>query len=142
LEVEDFSDVFARLTDFPLAAQHEMLDETITSIDSGTYANDVVQMFSAWLAGDGAKLVALADATAPTVTGGTSEIAQYLITERNENMAVTIQTYLQSQDSTFVMVGALHLVGERGLVSLLQQAGYRPVRLANNAQPVALVSGD
>ena len=46
-----------------------------------------------------------------------------LLTERNERWVKTIQEQL-AKTSTFYAVGALHLVGEQGLINQLQEAGY------------------
>ena len=51
------------------------------------------------------------------------------IVARNERMVQTVLPYL-SEDSVFIAVGALHLPGEDGLVSLLRSRGYRLTPLA------------
>jgi uncharacterized protein len=51
------------------------------------------------------------------------EFERRLIVDRNHRMAERMEPYLQ-QGGAFVAVGALHLPGEQGLVSLLRQRGY------------------
>lgn len=48
---------------------------------------------------------------------------QDLLTDRNLKMAETIDRY-STNNSALIGVGAAHLVGERGLLSLLKQRGY------------------
>ncbi len=48
-----------------------------------------------------------------------------IIYERNVGMADKIDGYLKSNEKHFVVVGAGHLVGEKGLVNLLIKKGYK-----------------
>jgi uncharacterized protein YbaP (TraB family) len=49
--------------------------------------------------------------------------------ERNARMARRIQDFLKSDQTYFVVVGAGHMVGEQGLVALLQRRGYTVTQL-------------
>lgn len=51
-----------------------------------------------------------------------------LLDERNLRMVERMQPRLESGNA-FIAVGALHLYGERGLLALLQQRGYRVTRI-------------
>ncbi len=55
---------------------------------------------------------------------GLSRIYGRLIYERNRNMASKIEDYLKSGGKYFVVVGAAHLVGERGILERLKARGY------------------
>lgn len=52
-----------------------------------------------------------------------------LIDQRNRRMVQAMREHLQA-GQTFVAIGALHLPGKNGIISLLQKAGYRvePIR--------------
>jgi len=52
--------------------------------------------------------------------------------ERNLKMAEKIEEFLAGSDVYFIVVGAAHLVGERGLVNLMEQSGYRVEQLYNS----------
>ena len=60
---------------------------------------------------------------------GFDKMEAKLLTERNERWVKTIQEQL-AKTSTFYAVGALHLVGEEGLINQLQEAGYsvKPIK--------------
>jgi uncharacterized protein YbaP (TraB family) len=45
--------------------------------------------------------------------------------ERNYGMLEKIENYLASNDTYFIVVGAGHLVGEEGLLQLLEDRGYK-----------------
>jgi uncharacterized protein YbaP (TraB family) len=51
-------------------------------------------------------------------------IYEKLIIVRNRNMADRIENYLQSRGTYFVVVGAAHLTGSRGIIQLLRNKGY------------------
>jgi uncharacterized protein YbaP (TraB family) len=51
------------------------------------------------------------------------EFQRRLILDRNHRMAERMEPWLK-QGGAFVAVGALHLPGEQGLISLLRQQGY------------------
>lgn len=48
-----------------------------------------------------------------------------LIDDRNAGMATKIGEYLKSKDAYFVVVGAAHLVGDKGVVRLLEKQGFK-----------------
>ena len=55
-----------------------------------------------------------------------------LLDQRNRGMAKTIKAYLQTNQSYLVLVGAAHTVGAKGIVALLESAGFVATRIASN----------
>jgi uncharacterized protein YbaP (TraB family) len=55
-----------------------------------------------------------------------------LIDERNERMAAKIAA-LEGEGPHFVVVGAAHLIGDKGIVSLLEKKGYRVEQISRGA---------
>ena len=53
-----------------------------------------------------------------------SGIYDKLIYKRNRNMALKIEGFLKTNGNYFVVVGAAHLLGDRGIVQLLKGRGY------------------
>ena len=51
-------------------------------------------------------------------------IYERFIYERNRNMASKIEEYLKEKETFFVIVGAGHLVGKRGIIELLKEKGF------------------
>jgi uncharacterized protein len=47
-----------------------------------------------------------------------------LIYKRNRNMAQKIEGYLKTNGTYFVVVGAAHLLGDKGIIQLLKDRGY------------------
>ncbi len=56
--------------------------------------------------------------------GGFSGVYEKLIYERNRSMALKIEGYLKTNRTYFVVVGAAHLLGDRGIIRLLKDRGY------------------
>jgi uncharacterized protein YbaP (TraB family) len=105
-----------------------VLLEAVQSADTdASYAAD---MQDAWLAGDTRTLEGMVSqmyAAAP-------EFADKLIARRNVRMAEAVERYLNGRETCFVVVGAAHLVGEIGVIRLLEQKGYRVERVFSTAQ--------
>ncbi|MEO3427321.1 TraB/GumN family protein [Pelagibius sp. CAU 1746] len=86
-------------------------------------------MFRAYLKGDTATLMAVAnDYSGVDDVEATRRLAERMIDDRNRTMAERMVPLLE-QGRAFVAVGALHLPGEAGILSLLQRRGYRVTRL-------------
>jgi hypothetical protein len=54
-----------------------------------------------------------------------ASIYEKLIYERNRNMVRKIEDFLKTNETYFVIVGAGHLVGEKGIVEILKSKGYQ-----------------
>ena len=52
------------------------------------------------------------------------EVYQALITDRNRRWFPGIESYLKDNQPCFVIVGTLHLLGEHGLLAMLETKGY------------------
>ncbi len=57
-------------------------------------------------------------------SGSYDRLERLLLTGRNLRMVARMEDYLR-RGGAFIAVGAMHLPGERGLLHLLEQAGYR-----------------
>jgi hypothetical protein len=103
----------------PDALQEQLLRSTINEMD--TERNSLKTIISAWRRGD-------APALEKTLLGSFADYpAAYrsLIVERNQNWLPQIDACLARPQPCLVVVGAAHLVGPDGLVTLLQRKGYR-----------------
>ena len=78
-------------------------------------------MITAWRTGDAPKLAALLSEEYQQFPA----LYQSLVTERNRHWEPQIQQMLHDKDNYFVVVGALHLVGQGGLLELLRKDGYK-----------------
>ncbi|WP_252192949.1 TraB/GumN family protein [Rhizobium sp. CSW-27] len=78
-----------------------------------------------YLAGDIGMIMPLLKSVSPDGADGEGYAAfeQRIVTERNHRMAERALPILKD-GGAFIAVGAMHLVGDEGLVSLLRKAGY------------------
>ena len=112
--------VFSGLTD----KQAEALLLTLF-INAGREESKTVNMFAAWRHGD-------AELLSRKTRESFSDfpyLSERLLDSRNRNWMPKIEDYLHSGQIYFVVVGAAHMGGSNGLVSLLRQRGYNVEQL-------------
>jgi len=51
------------------------------------------------------------------------------VSDRNKHWVPQIESLLKDKNNYFVVVGALHLVGNGGLLELLRKDGFKPEAL-------------
>lgn len=94
----------------------------------------LADMHGAWRAGDVAKLDAL---TRTEMREKTPQTYRIVNVERNDAWVPQLQKMLDEskKDDTLVVVGALHLLGEDGVVEKLRAKGYKIERLCTACAP-------
>lgn len=108
--------------------QLALLDQAISEFESVKKAHDM--MVDAYLENDLLKLQTLADEQLEVVGDAAADyFIESGIHARNLRMAESLFAYLDD-NQVFVAVGALHLPGEEGLLSLLRSRGYELKPLA------------
>jgi uncharacterized protein len=100
--------------------QAKMLVESIENTDS--LKSDALQLFSLYKSGNLDELLKFSLREESAASFNESEFKMYL-DNRNAVWMKQIPSLLNS-NSCFIAVGAMHLVGEKGLISLLRQSGY------------------
>jgi uncharacterized protein len=86
---------------------------------------DTQAVIAAWRAGDAAKLAALLGDEYKSFPS----LYRALVTERNKRWVPQIEKLLREKDNYFVVVGALHLVGDGGLLDLMRRDGFKAEQL-------------
>ncbi len=115
-----------------LKSQMELMDELgeftgdylqfmVDELDSSDDA--IKEIINAWKSGD--------DKTIEKLSNHGSENKEFALVmeklnyKRNEKMVEKIIDYLNQDKTYFVVVGAAHLIGERGVINLLKNNGYK-----------------
>jgi len=73
-----------------------------------------------WLSGDAGKMEGVL-----REDSGPPEVEKAMLHDRNPHMADMAEKYLKGKEPAFLVVGAAHLVGKDGVVSLLEKRGYK-----------------
>ncbi len=111
------------------AAQSAMLESTVSGIRDGSLSRDLAALMDAWKRGDANRLHGIAEREFSRLEGPVGrELEQRLYTERNVAMAAKVATMLSARDVVLVAVGAGHMTGPGGIVSLLRERGYEVVQ--------------
>jgi uncharacterized protein YbaP (TraB family) len=108
-----------RFDKMPERMQEQMLRSELDEME--TEQSSLRAILTAWQSGDAATIEKM-------LLGSFSDNpAAYnsLITERNRNWMPQLETCLKRPAPCFVVVGAAHIVGPQGLLTMLQQRGYR-----------------
>ena len=95
----------------------------LTLKDLQTAAGEVDQAVRAWKSGDAKGMEAVMTKSLKE-DPKLAPIHEKLIVERNRKMVSTVEEYLRSKGTYFVVVGAGHLTGEKGIIEALRKKGY------------------
>lgn len=124
VELETLEDQLALINSFDATFLHAALDGMET-IDE-----DLEALHRTWRCGDEEGLthtvfeLSSARATTAEDQAWLEEFNEVFLFGRNERMAAAILDLLDEEGDTFVVIGAAHLLGERGIPALLREAGH------------------
>jgi uncharacterized protein YbaP (TraB family) len=121
LELESLDEQLSLLSGFSDNEQEQFLLYTLKTLNS--MGGQVDALVRAWISGDAQGMESiLADAVMRDAS--IAPVFGKLFEERNLRMASRIDGYLNSSESYFIIVGAGHLVGKRGIIELIKSKGY------------------
>ena len=103
--------------------QARFLDMIVTEMHD--VESETQSVVTAWRAGDAAKLAALLSDEYKSFPA----LYRLLVSDRNKRWVPQIEKLLHANQDYFVVVGALHLVGDGGLLELMRHDGYKPEAL-------------
>ncbi len=122
--LETAEEQLALFADLSEAEQLELLRATLDIVEKDQLAPMFESLTTAWLRGDLAALTEIAENNPmlPDVERNDA-FMERVIDERNERMVERMLPLIE-RGGAFIAVGALHLPGERGVLRLLEGAGY------------------
>ena len=129
LEIESAEMQYQLMASFSDDVQSLLLESAVQSAEYPTVAKgSVTQLMELWEAGDAEKLAKLLNSADASLTQEQKELYEEynkaMVTDRNLGMLEFATDMLDSDKEVFLCVGAGHIVGEDGLVDLLEQQGY------------------
>jgi len=123
LELESFELQLGMFDNFSKEQQQKMIDEAIV----GFYSEEssIEPLADLWVNGDDEALIEMTNALQEQ-----EEFYTKVVKDRNIEMVKKIEGYLNSKEpsSYFVIAGYLHMLGDHGVVTLLQDKGYKVTR--------------
>jgi len=120
LELESAAQQIELLLDFP--DQDLLMAQTLVQLDDiDLYLRPI---YDAWRAGDAAQLNRLLLTDERQRHPEFQPLYEKLFDQRNRAMTSKIEGFLAGSGRYFVVVGAGHLVGEEGIISLLERRGF------------------
>ncbi|PCI50545.1 MAG: hypothetical protein COB49_03600 [Alphaproteobacteria bacterium] len=103
----------------PMSVQAALLADTLDKLDDFmSYINNYLE---AWASGDGDRMVK----TMVEDMAEQPEMYDAMLVSRNKNWLPAIERYINGGRTIFIVVGAAHLVGQDGIVKMLEARGYR-----------------
>src|SRR5919198_3475114 len=108
----------SRFDEMPAELQDRLLAETLKGLD--TEQANMAKLVESWRAGDAPAIerIVLKDLKQEP------QLYQRLLVERNKNWLPKLEALFARSGRAFVVVGAAHLVGPDGLISMLKAKGY------------------
>lgn len=103
-----------------LGDQDEKAFITYSLKDMNNIENSFNEMKAAWLKGDGKTLVK----QNKEMETDFPEIYADLLTKRNKNWIIQIEEMIAKNEKVFILVGAMHLYGNDGLLQMLSERNY------------------
>lgn len=125
LPLESVEYQLSLLNSLSMHEQDALLVSTLEELDE--LGGQIDRIMTAWKSGDESEIEAvIKEGMKEQPFGG--DLYRKIIYDRNVNMASRIDELLQTDGTAFVVVGAAHLVGEDGIISLLQRRGHAAER--------------
>ncbi len=121
LELESIEQQVELLSGFSDSEQETFLVHTMKELE--TMSTETDMLLRAWKTGDARGLESLLAKSAGSDQGMTA-VYEKILYSRNRSMASRVEDLLRSKDTCFVIVGAAHLVGSKGIVELLRTKGF------------------
>jgi uncharacterized protein YbaP (TraB family) len=125
-EIESIDYQIGLLSGFSDSDQEAFLRYTLNELHS--LGKEADRLMHAWKTGNTEELESIVSKSINQEIG-ISSVYEKLIYERNRNMASKIGEFLETKETHFIIVGAGHLVGNKGIINMLRQRGYRTEQL-------------
>lgn len=121
--IDELESIDSQLSLFADATEEEQLGLLQSTLKQGDKIKDMIKRIQdAYLSGDPAALEKVMDEESDV---GTKSLTKKLLDDRNITMAARMDEYLKGKEPAFVVVGAAHIVGDKGVAKLLRDKGYK-----------------
>lgn len=140
-EIESVEFQYKMLSGFSDQIQEMLLISAIEAYENPElFTEETNKLLDLWAAGDEEALVEYLESEDDEMTDDEKklykEYQEKMIFDRNVSMTEYVEKALNSGKKTFVCVGAAHVVGEDGIIDLLEQKGYNIIPVEITKYPV------
>ena len=111
------------------AMQEQYLRENLAELRDGNAMKKAQALIDAWASANGDALELLLRESLQEKTTSSEFMHRVLLEKRNPEMAAKIEGLLRDDETTFVGVGLMHMIGETSVPTLLRQRGYEVEKL-------------
>lgn len=125
LEIETAESQYDLLLSNPIELDKMMIDEYINSYDEAVL--EMKNLYESWKSGDIEKLekaFAVDDSLTEEEVKLVTDYNKSLLTDRNYIMTAALEKYISEGKNVFCVVGVGHLIGDEGIISLMENKGY------------------
>ena len=121
--VDELETMESQLSLFATATEEEQQSMLAAVLKQGDKIKDMIKRLqAAYLSGDPVALQKIMDEESDL---GSKSLTKKFLDDRNVAMAGKIDEYLKGKDPVFVVVGAAHIVGDKGVAQQLRDKGYK-----------------
>lgn len=126
-ELESIDSQLSLFSGFSATEQEQFLMQTLDDLQhSQSY---LVEMAKGWRSGDIESLESTLIAPFRD-DPGTKAMFDRIFSQRNFKMSESVKSYLRGDETVFFVVGVGHMLGDEGIVALLQKDGLTALRVA------------
>jgi uncharacterized protein YbaP (TraB family) len=130
--IDELETMESQLSLFADATDEEQLGLLQSTLKQGDRLKDLIKRIEdAYLSGDPNALQKVMDEESDV---GTKSLTKKLLDDRNVTMAARLDDYLKGKEPAFVVVGAAHIIGDKGVAKLLRDKGYKVEQVTLQAQ--------
>jgi uncharacterized protein YbaP (TraB family) len=130
--IDELESMESQLSLFADATEEEQLGLLQSTLKHRDKIKDLItRIQNAYLSGDPDALQKVMDEESDA---GTKSLTKKLLDDRNVAMAARLDEYLKGKEPAFVVVGAAHIIGDKGVAKLLRDKGYKVEQVTLQAQ--------
>jgi hypothetical protein len=114
------------------STEEEQQNMLLTVMRDGDKTKDMIKRLqAAYVSGDPDALQKIMDEETDM---GSKSLTKKLLDDRNVTMAAKVDEYLKGKEPVFVVVGAAHIIGDKGIAKTLRDKGYKVDQVTLEAQ--------
>jgi uncharacterized protein YbaP (TraB family) len=121
--IDELETMESQLAIFAEATEEEQQSMLATTLKQGDKTKDIIKRTqAAYVAGDPDALQKVMDEQDDL---GSKSLEKKLLDDRNVAMTGKMEEYLKGKEPIFVVVGAAHIIGQKGIAKQLRDKGYK-----------------